>query len=62
MDTNFLGKAKKSVGIHPALAKRYAVSKEPPQEHSVVTEKVILSETAPPPIPGYEILEQIGKG
>lgn len=62
VDTNFLGKAKKSVGIHPALAKRYAVSKEPPQEHSVVTEKVILSETAPPPIPGYGILEQIGKG
>lgn len=66
VDTNFLGKAKKSVGIHPALAKRYAVSKEPPQqaatESTAIPEKVIFSETAPPPIPGYELSELIGKG
>jgi serine/threonine protein kinase len=62
VDTNFLGKAKKSVGIHPALAKRYAVSKEPTQESSRPVEKVILSETNPPSIPGYELLELIGKG
>src|SRR3989338_7884175 len=63
VDTNFLGKAKKSVGIHPALAKRYAVSRDPlpPFEH----EKIPLN----PPfskgeisIPGYELLELIGKG
>ena len=62
VDTNFLGKAKKSVGIHPALAKRYAVSKEPTQEQTTAPTRVILSETNPPAIPGYELLEPIGKG
>src|SRR3989338_1468319 len=62
VDTNFLGKAKKSVGIHPALAKRYAVSKEPTAEHGPPLEKIIISQTNAPAIPGYELLEMIGKG
>src|SRR3989338_7229078 len=62
VDTNFLGKAKKSVGIHPALAKRYAVSREPATSSKPVAEKIIFSQVAPPPIPRDELLELIGKG
>ncbi len=68
VDTNFLGKAKKSVGIHPALAKRYASSKEPgvtqtraPSQVSTIHDGLI-PDTIEPAIPGYELLESIGKG
>ncbi|MBL4819126.1 MAG: serine/threonine protein kinase [Deltaproteobacteria bacterium] len=63
MDTNFLGKAKKSIGIHPALAKRYANSKEPstPTQTPVPPEPN-TQESCFPVIPGYKLLELIGKG
>lgn len=64
VDTNFLGKAKKSVGIHPALAKRYAVSKEGTTadlDKKSLARPIIL-DAAPPAIPGYELQEPIGKG
>ncbi|MEI6806154.1 MAG: serine/threonine-protein kinase [Myxococcaceae bacterium] len=62
VDTNFLGKAKKSVGIHPALAKRYAVSKKPAAQATTQPTQAQTVETPPPMIPGYELGEVIGKG
>ncbi|MBH1988524.1 MAG: serine/threonine protein kinase [Myxococcaceae bacterium] len=63
VDTNFLGKAKKSVGIHPALAKRYASSRasEPPAGKKS-RDSILSDELKPPSIPGYELLDPIGKG
>ncbi|MES2504600.1 MAG: serine/threonine-protein kinase [Myxococcota bacterium] len=64
-DTNFLGKAKKSVGIHPALAKRYAVSKDSSSNSGNVSKPEVLKPASNGPlpgIPGYDLIDLIGKG
>ncbi len=75
IDTNFLGHVKRSVGIHPALARRYGEMEKsfpsdsnrqssdkkpdrgkPRQEEETDFDQIV------PRIPGYELLQRIGKG
>ncbi len=82
IDTNFLGHVKRSVGIHPALARRYGeleksfpsdssmnaptatrhpISKKPGRHQQRQEEETDFDQIVPR-IPGYELLQRIGKG
>jgi serine/threonine protein kinase len=76
VDTNFLGHVKRSVGIHPALARRYgemeksfpsdsnrkSSDKKPVARIPQRPEEETDFDQIVPRIPGYELLQRIGKG